>query len=167
MRARRSEPAPRRLLAVVVRRLLRSRSLPDDLLAVHEHVVLVRILERDVVSLAAVEDVDLAVAGERVQPVVARRSARKPASPSWWSTSLSGRWPPLSRARVNARLARGKDFRRLLLEVDVDRDDRVGLDVATVDARPAAGGVDRHHQLAGAPLCCLPAVELTGRDTLA
>src|SRR2546428_13357351 len=74
MRARRSEPAPRRLLAVVVRRLLRTRSLPDDLLAVGEHVVLVRILERDVVSLAAVEDVDLAVAGERVQPVVSRPS---------------------------------------------------------------------------------------------
>src|SRR5436853_6469488 len=60
--------------------------------------------------------------------------------------------------------------RRLLLErreVDVDRDDGVGLDVATIHGRLAAGGVDRQHQLSGAPLCRLPAVELTGGDALA
>src|SRR5205085_9363591 len=52
-------------LLVVLRGLLRRHDARDHLLAVHEHVVLGRVLVGHVVAGAAVDAVDLAVGGQR------------------------------------------------------------------------------------------------------
>src|SRR5215471_16205175 len=67
------------------------------------------------------------------------------------------------RALARARCDRDLSAR----QVDVDRDDRVGTDVAALDLRPVTVGVERRHQLACALLGGRLAVKCAGADPLA
>ena len=52
-------------------------------------------------------------------------------------------------------------------ELEVDRENRVGPDVASVHSRPRAGCVDRSHELLRAQLGTMLVIEGSRRDALA